>query len=268
MTDFNKYKFNIVKSPVDNRDYLLESIYPVTVELPEVWDLRDKLPAVKDQGTQGTCSAQTAACMKEYQERIDLGLSESMSPQFVYNLRQNRESEGMYPRDTMDILNKIGIVTEKDYPYNSKKKIGPELKKNASKYVIAGYAQIGTVESLKKALFANGPCYIAFPVYDGNKMEFWKQSYTNQPSQGGHAVSVVGYTKDSFIIRNSWSYEWGDRGYTYFKFVDWGMQWECWTTLDADSNPEGLEEKVKSRKGNRKEKIGFFKRLFNKKIKN
>lgn len=28
-----------------------------------------------------------------------------------------------------------------------------------------------------------------------------------------HAVLVVGYTKDSWIIQNSWGYNWGDDGY-------------------------------------------------------
>jgi len=264
MKDFNKYNFNIIKSPVDNRDFLLESIYPVSIKLPKVWDLRNQLTSVRDQGTQGICSAQTAACIKEWQEKVDIGRSGHFSPQFVYNLRPNKDSSGMYPRDTMDILNKIGIVSEKDYPYNSRKKISTALAEKANKFKIMGYAQIGTIDSLKKALYANGPCYIAFPVYNGNKREFWKQEFSNQPSQGGHAVTVVGYLKDSFIIRNSWSSGWGDKGYTYYKFTDWGMHWECWTALDADSNPEGLQKKVATRK---KERKNFFKRLFCKKIK-
>jgi C1A family cysteine protease len=33
---------------------------------------------------------------------------------------------------------------------------------------------------------------------------------------GGHAICVVGYRLDgSFIVRNSWSAEWGDHGYFY-----------------------------------------------------
>ena len=267
MKDFNKYTFNILKSPVDNRDFLLESIYPEQVELPKTWDMRPMLPPVKDQGRQGTCSAQTAACMKEYQERLDVGLSEALSPQFVYNLRQNQTSAGMIPRDTMDILNKIGIVKETEYPYNSKTKITTAMKKIALKYIISGYAQIGTIDSLKKALFANGPCYIAFPVYNGNNLEFWKQEFPNQPSMGGHAVSVVGYTEDAFIIRNSWSAAWGEGGYTFYKFTDWGRHWECWTTLDADSNPVGLQRKLALSHATRKEKVGFFRRMFGGKVK-
>lgn len=264
MADFNKYKFNLEKSPLDIRDYMLESIYPESVVLPEVWDLRPQLRQVRDQGTQGTCSAQTASCMKEWQESADVEFDKYMSPQFIYNLRPNQGSEGMYPRDTMEILRKIGSVPENLYPYGTNKKISESLLHTASNYVIEGYAQIGTVDSLKKALFANGPCYIAFPVYNANKMEFWKQDFPNQPMLGGHAVTVVGYLKDKFIIRNSWSIAWGDNGYTYLSFADWGLQWECWTTIDADSNPQSLKDKAA--KVACADKMGWFKRLFQKKL--
>ena len=36
---------------------------------PESLDLTCDLPPIRNQGEQGTCAAQTAACMKEYQEK-------------------------------------------------------------------------------------------------------------------------------------------------------------------------------------------------------
>ena len=33
--------------------------------------------------------------------------------------------------------------------------------------------------------------------------------------RGGHAVALVGYTPDRFIVRNSWGTGWGDQGYGY-----------------------------------------------------
>lgn len=242
--DATKYKFNLEKSPVDPRDFLLESIYPVKVTLPEKWDLRIHMRPIRDQGNAGTCSAQTAAAMKEWQELADVTFDKYMSPWFVYQLRENQDSEGMYPRDTMKILHQIGIVPEAEYTYLTNKPITEKLKESAGKYKIQGYAQINTIETLKQALFANGPCYIAFPVYNPNSMEFWKPSYNGQPMLGGHAVTVAGYLKDKFIIRNSWSNNWGDNGYTYYPFSDFGYHWELWTTIDADSNPETLEKKA------------------------
>ncbi len=261
------YKFTLKRSPVDQRDFLLSSVYPADVTLPATYDLRSSMPPIRDQGNQGSCSAQTASEMKEWQERVDVGYTGYFSPQFIYNLRENYEEEGMTPRDTMKILNKVGIVYEKDYPYGKIERLDPstmssELLEEAAKYQIIGYARVDLLNGLKKALFANGPCYIAFPVYNPEKWEFWKPDFTGQNMLGGHAVSVAGWLKDSFIIRNHWSAAWGDRGYTYLKYSDWGSQWEAWTTIDADSNSESLDKKAASARCTK----GFFERLFHKNL--
>ncbi|VVB89173.1 Papain family cysteine protease [uncultured archaeon] len=39
--------------------------------------------------------------------------------------------------------------------------------------------------------------------------------YHKPPGPAGHAVALVGYTADSFIVRNSWGEGWGDKGYGY-----------------------------------------------------
>jgi C1A family cysteine protease len=260
--DVTKYKFNLEKSPVDSRDFMLESIYPEEVTLPKVWDLRKEMRPIRDQGTQGTCSAQTIAAIKEWQEYTDVSFEEHMSPQFIYNLRENQNSEGMTPRNTMEILYKIGIVSEKTYPYNTFSSITEDLKSKAAYYKIQGYAQVNTIDSLKKALFSNGPCYIAFPVFNPENRQFWVPQYTGQQMLGGHAVCVAGYLKDSFIIRNSWSSQWGDQGYTYYPFTQWGHHWEVWTSIDADSNPKGLKDKVSAHRCD-----NWF-RIFRNKIKN
>ena len=261
--DVRQYSFNLEKSPVDPRDFMLEAIYPDSVTLPKTWDLRTQMRPIRDQGQQGTCSAQTSGAFKEWQEFVDVGFKEYMSPQFVYNLRENQATSGMTPRNTMDILYKIGIVPEKLYPYGTFTPISEELKAIAAKYRIQGYAQINTLDSLKKALFGNGPCYIAFPVYNPEVMEFWKPTSQGQQMLGGHAVCVAGYLEDKFIIRNSWSTGWGDQGYTYLPFIDWGMQWESWTAIDADSNPESLANKAAEHTCT----AGFFRRVFGKKVK-
>ncbi len=39
--------------------------------------------------------------------------------------------------------------------------------------------------------------------------------YKPNTVRGGHAVCLVGYTEDYFIVRNSWGKSWGDKGFAY-----------------------------------------------------
>jgi len=139
----------------------------------------------------------------------------------------------MFGRNVMKLLKEIGICTEKQYPYGliePKDKITEGIYLNANRHKIKGYARITTLDGLKKSLNDNGVCLMAVPVYNYGK-EMWKKS-ENDTFKGGHAMAVVGYLEDSFIIRNSWGASWGDSGYCYYYFKDWGAHWEAWTTVD------------------------------------
>ena len=39
--------------------------------------------------------------------------------------------------------------------------------------------------------------------------------YQPRTKRGGHAIALVGYTADRFIVRNSWGTNWGDKGFAY-----------------------------------------------------
>ena len=193
---------------------------------------------VRDQGSQGSCAAMAGAAMKEWQESVDVALSEYMSPQFIYNNREDVNIEGMYMRDLMSILLKLGDCRELTYAYGTLSKIPTAAFAEALKYVIKGYAAVNTVAELKTALYLHGPCIMAVPVYN-----FGDRMWVKGPGEyllGGHGLCVVGYDDNAqhFIIRNSWADEWGDNGYCYFPYTDWGCQWEVWSTVDADSKDQ------------------------------
>ena len=231
------------RSPEDERDWNSESIYDESFSLPSTFDLRPQLNRIRNQGTQGTCAAQTAACMKEWQEKKDVNFDDYMSPQFIYNYRVNQDKSGMYGRDVMRILSNIGSCSESLYPYNtieSKGDIDEKYYSEASNYKIRSYARVNTIDSLKRALYVNGPCYISFPVYNhGSRM--WKQK-KGQQRIGGHAMTVVGYNKDGFIIRNTWGIVWGKLGYCTYPYSDWGCHQEIWTTVDDESFKKPINE--------------------------
>jgi len=231
-----EYKSNITWSPYDNRDYIYQSS---NIEYPEELDYRNDLQPIRDQGNQGSCFAQSVACVKEWQEKKDYNLNQYLSPQFFYDNRFNLYDDdktndfGMYGRDVMKLMKNIGICLEKSYPYGfitNKKNISEEIYKEAKNHIIKKYARIFNIKQLKESLYKNGPCIICFPIYNYSD-EFWKGS----KSIGGHAVTIVGYNKTGFIIRNSWSNKWANNGYSIYKYNDWGCHWEVWTTIDEKS---------------------------------
>jgi len=235
-----RFIFNVKKSPKDRRDYIINAS---SSTVPDILDYRSDLQPVRNQGSQGTCYAQSVACVKEWQEKKDSGFNEYMSPQFFYNNRPNKydsdpnNDDGMYGRDVMKLMKTIGICRESDYPYGRiqiQSDINPNCFIEAKKYLIQSYAKILTLDSLKQSLVKNGPCLITFPVYN-NGSYFWR-NLGNQKSIGGHAVTVVGYDDVGFIIRNSWGQNWGDHGYTTYLFLEWGSHWEVWTTVDIDGD--------------------------------
>lgn len=238
MTDI-LYKLDAQQSPEDPRDFQAESIFPNDLSLPSEFDPRKNLLPIRNQGIQGSCVAESCAALKEVQEKKNVGFEDYFSPQFVYNHRINQGGEGMYPRDSMKILYKKGIVAEEDYPYGKIEKpeqISQDVLNKALNYKIQGYAYVNTIQTLKAAIYRNGACAFTVPVYN-NGPTMWKPNPgALNLVMGGHAMTAIGWTKDGFIIRNSWGEKWGDKGYTIFPYSDWGMQAEVWAVIDDESS--------------------------------
>lgn len=232
-------------SPVDNRDWIFDN---KDVSFPKKVDLRPKLTYVRNQGKYGSCYAFAACCAKEYQERLDYNFRGYFSPKFFYGLRENSSREGMHGRDVMKILKSKGVCSENSCPYyNVDESYDYSLHyKEARTNIIKSYAQIKELDCLCNAIHKNGVCLITFPVYKKDN-DFWNKSSKDDKLQGGHAVAAVGYDleKQHFIIRNSWGSGFGDKGYCYYKFEDWGKHWEIWTVVDDDSNVTRLDDPSK-----------------------
>ena len=50
-------------------------------------------------------------------------------------------------------------------------------------------------------------------------------------------MTIIGYNKSGFIIRNSWGTAWGKNGYCIFPYSDWyNYMDEVWCVFDEDNN--------------------------------
>lgn len=243
-----------LKSPDDPSDWIFErcvmSIKGTPPILPDVFTLEDYVNTPRNQNTRNTCAAFAGVGIKEMHVRRDTGLSLQLSPEFVYQHRSNKPARGMYGRDVFVVLRDIGTVPETLCPYaeaSDEERDTPSqsIYEIARKYRVGGFARITTIDGLKRALYEIGPCYLSLPVYSSAR-EFWAMSPGQQqePSMG-HAVMVIGWTLEGFILQNSWGEDWGDFGRVIFPYTAWGIQWECWVAyaLDVGKVPNGKKRR-------------------------
>lgn len=88
---------------------------------------------------------------------------------------------------------------------------------------IAHYYIIGSEESAKRAILAKGVLLAVLPCKNDSS-EFWKDGTTI----GYHAVSIVGFDQEGFLIKNTWGISWGQGGYTTLKYQDFNFIKELW----------------------------------------
>lgn len=252
MTD--RHVHMAMRSPPDPRDIILEthpfytpSHLSTAAPLPDTLDLSSQLKMPRDQGSRGTCVAFATCVIKEYQCKEDIDVSTYMSPEYIYWFRSNKtaqdDNQGMIGRDAMQILEDHGNVPEFQLPYSDPapnpdipQSTISSLSSDASNFRIQSYAQVTTIDGVKTALNQYGPCLILFPVYS-TRPQFWRQASATDELSGGHGVSIVGYTTEGFIIRNSWGCTWNGDGTVIYPYTDFGAHWEIWSAIDLKSNP-------------------------------
>ena len=90
------------------------------------------------------------------------------------------------------------------------------------------YGVENNIDYIKHEIYRWGPVSAGFRVYTNfytfnPKLETYEWD-KQEPQVGGHAVVIVGWTEDSWIIRNTWGEKWGDNGYFYMKFNQCGLE--------------------------------------------
>ena len=218
----------------DFRDFrLARATAPIAA--PDTVDLRPKMPAVYDQTTLGSCTSQSSAAAFEY-DLIRQGLP-SWTPSRLAIYYGERFLEGTVPsdsgaqiRDAVKVLATNGAASEALWPYVPAKfaTAPPDAYvKAAAQDLALQYARVEQSQAgIEECLFKGYPVIFGFTVYSSFESEAVAQTgIMAMPSPteqclGGHAVLCVGYerSKRTFIIRNSWGADWGDKGYFYMPY--------------------------------------------------
>ena len=244
----NNRVLNCIKSRNTERDWRIEhaimseqiSKEEKLKSIPAEKDLRkgcEKWWQIDDQGNTGSCVGQaTAGAVLRWQFATAgrLAKDHKLSVRFIWMASKEMDEFEYYPstfleadgtslKAALDVARNFGCVEDSDLPFEPEQLYpgDPEtFYGKASRYMIRNYFNMSKPETKldewRKWIATKGPVLTRLDV-DDTWMECTKNldDYNPDKVYGGHAVALVGYTKDRFIVRNSWGEEWGDKGYAY-----------------------------------------------------
>jgi hypothetical protein len=210
----------------------------VTTTFQEKVDLREDWWNIGDQGRTSSCVgwASTDALLRWHLVKSKLiHKHDHLSIRFTWMAAKETdkhtkyaetfiESSGVTLKGGLDVMRKYGAVHERyfkfehgfvDYAYDTK-----SFYDMASQLKIKGYYRVinddaCNVDFLRMWISSQGPV-IALADIDKNfstPVDGKLEVYDKNNIDGSHAISIVGYDKDYFIVRNSWGTEYGDGGY-------------------------------------------------------
>lgn len=234
---------NCLPSPKQEEDWNIDNakksgLLAAAAVIPVSKDLRESWWKINDQESTGSCVGwATADGVIRWHfvkaGRVDKG--KLLSPRFTWMASKETdefisrpttfiESTGTSLKAALDVARKFGTVQNSVLPFGSGKLYPGEentFYAIASQLKIASYVNLGVnLSNWKQWIALNGPILTRLDVdttWDNAKATNGKLDvYDAAHTRGGHAVSLVGYTADRFIIRNSWgTSSWGDKGFGF-----------------------------------------------------
>ena len=132
------------------------------------------------------------------------------------------EAEGTQTKKALKIAHRYGCVEEGLLPMKGKLAniSRAAFYTSASRYRIASYHNLGQdLDAWKRWIAFNGSILNRLDVdrtwNTATKNRGILDEYQPSTTRGGHAVCLVGYTKNHLIVRNSWGTSWGHKGFAY-----------------------------------------------------
>jgi peptidoglycan hydrolase-like protein with peptidoglycan-binding domain len=219
---------------------------------PSSVDHRSNQTSIKDQQDRGTCVA--FASMAGLEVKYGGGALD-LSEQDAYHRYMREKSEtccynwGLKTTDSADHLKAHAVCRDTYWPYTNYAGLGcpitnpnahrPSAASTNAKYQIKSFHKIWRNDSLTTdtGTWINNPKYLESLLHAGHDIVYgthvagwsWPVSGVVDvqlsggeplPSEGGHAMLMVGYDRpgDYFIVKNSWGSGCGQSGYVYLSY--------------------------------------------------
>lgn len=226
---------NYIPSGRSIKDYKLNRLVPTLESFPTEFRISYD-GVVKNQGNIGSCAAHSLSEQREVMEAKQSNSFKVFSTDYVYGNRRSTDyaGEGMMIREGAQILLDFGDVYKELLSTNSTFPVAKqlvnanraELDKNAYEHRITAFATAENADEIKSALMQLGPVVFGITVYD-NFYDVKSDGIVSLPTniskvEGGHCMLIVGWkvinNKEYWVVLNSWSEYWGDKGYCYLPF--------------------------------------------------
>jgi len=222
-SDWTELEFKTVKGKV----YLPQAHRNVAAVLksernPDRKDWREEnvVTPTKNQGACGSCWTFAATEVFESHLAIATGRLLKLAPQILVDCVENPQGcggtggcEGGTAELAFNYTRDFGIAQEEDLPYTARDGKCPKYKVTAKG---SGYVHLPSndADALETALATKGPIAVSVAAnwgrYGGG---IFSGACSAKDCSIDHAVVAVGYSKDYWLIRNSWGEEWGEKGY-------------------------------------------------------
>lgn len=212
------------------------------IAIPNLIDLRQYASPVLDQGQTSACTSFAISGVCEYLENLESEKFVPLSQLFVYNSERQNEKDfntdgGAIIADGVAIVCSTGICEESYLPFaESNLYVHPDQAAldNAKLHKGVQGHSVSLVESnILHSLASNLPVIIGLTLYESFESDQVANTgivpmpdVQSEQMLGGHAIAIYGAdrTKRLYLIKNSWSTSWGDKGY-------------CWVPFEYVQNP-------------------------------
>ncbi len=253
-------KLDAFPDRIDVRDWIYQ---PTLMALPTEIINCDRVPCILDQKNEGACTGfalaaiinfqltQNGRCIPKTIEKL------GASPRMLYEMARRHDEwpgenySGSSARGTVKGWVAHGVVDRETWPDELKghEKFDDDKAKKALNFPAGAYYRVmhRNIRDMHAALQETGILFATMMVHTGwndPKENLQQYTYTQNGKQkkitlpvikredratGGHAIAIVGYVKDGFIIQNSWGSNWGSNGFAVLPYEDWLLHSsDCW----------------------------------------